>query len=217
MRNEALSPEAAAVLKGYGLEPERLSGCALCRFESGETVIAEGAPVEKLYIVLGGRIRVGMTAANGRALTLCYYVSDGILGDVELVMKGRAGSATSAAVRPSDCIAIPLDANAAYMTGCAPFMNRVAAELAAKLLNSGSGYIASALYSGEARLCAYILIHERDGLFSEILADTAKAIGVSYRHLCRLMNGLCHAGALERSAAGFRIRDRRYIADRSAY
>ena len=95
-------------------------------------------------------------------------------------------------------------------------MNCVGGELSEKLMKSSDAHTASALYSSEARLCAYLLMIAQQDALRENLTDVAQAVGISYRHVFRIMHKLCDDGALERTDAGYRIADRQLL-QRRAY
>lgn len=211
MTKQPITEANGTALKEYGLDARALHDCMLCNLETGDIILNQGKPVDNLFIVLQGKIKVCMLAGNGKDLTLCYYLSNGILGDIELMQEDRTASATSAAALPSVCIAIPLSNNSAYLMNNIVFMNQVARGLSAKLLKSSDAHIASALYSSEERLCSYILMAEHNGLFTDILSDVSKSIGISYRHLFRVLNDLCRKGVLERKESGFHILNRQYL------
>ncbi|MDD3411644.1 MAG: helix-turn-helix domain-containing protein, partial [Eubacteriales bacterium] len=140
-------------------------------------------------------------------LILCYYVSSGILGDVELMLPDRTATSTVIALSPFRCVCVPFRQNAARLTQNIGFMNHVAAGLSQKLVVSSGSYAASALNTAEERLCAYILAAARDGLFTEVLSEVAQSVGMSYRHLFRVIGRLCGEGVLQRTDGGFRILD----------
>ncbi len=48
-------------------------------------------------------------------------------------------------------------------------------------------------------------------MFTEVLTDTAKAIGISYRQLFRLLQDIRQKGILEKTPVGFRILNRAYL------
>lgn len=211
MKTRQIAPEENSILKKYGIDLDTMHDCVACRYEAGEIIFSQGQPIEYLYIILQGKINVCMLAANGRDLTLCHFISSGILGDVELVMEDKAASATSIADLTSDCIRIPLFRNLELLTNSITFMNQVAKGLSMKLLNSSNALVSSALYSGEERLCTYILITEHHGMFTEVLSDVSKSIGISYRHLFRILSDLCQKSVLERRESGFLILDKQYL------
>lgn len=216
MKTRQITPEESSILKKYGIDLGAMHDCVVCRYEAGEIIFNQGKPVEYLYIVLKGKIKVCMLAANGRDLTLCYYISSGILGDVELVLEDKAASATSIADLTSHCVRIPLSLNLELLTNSITFMNQLAKGLSMKLLNSSNALVSSALYSGEERLCTYILITEHHGMFTGVLSDISKSIGISYRHLFRILNDLCRKGVLERRESGFLILDKQYLISKCA-
>lgn len=211
MKKYSIIESQMDVLRAYGLELGKLSGCTLCKFANGDIMLTQGRQVEQLFLVVEGKVKVCMLAPNGKNLTLCYYVSSGILGDVELMQEEKTASATSIAILPTTCITIPLLKNLKYLTNNLVFMNWVAKGLSDKLLNSSNAHIASALYSSEERLCSYILMSEHNGLFSEVLSDVSKSIGISYRHLFRVINDLCKQGILEKTESGFKILDKQFL------
>ena len=136
MKKSPLTAEARTVLEEYGLDFSALQDGMLFHYDSGETILDQWTPVESLFILLNGKVKVRMFAANGKDLTLCYYMDSGILGDVEFVQADRSASATSIAVFQTDCIAIPLQLNRAYLGRNAVFMNHVAKGLSSKLIDS---------------------------------------------------------------------------------
>lgn len=211
MTKQPITEEGRAILETYGMDLKAIVDGALCHFEAGETILKQGELVEHLFIVILGKIKVCKLAANGKDLTLCYYISNGILGDVEFLQEDKAAAATSIVATPTQCIRIPVTLNVDYLMHNITFMNQVAKGLSAKLLNSSSAHISSALYSGEERLCSYILMAEHNGLFSDVLTDVSQSIGISYRHLFRILNTMCRNGVLEKRESGYMILDRKYL------
>lgn len=217
MKKSPLTPRACAVLAEYGLDFSVLENSMLFRYDSGETILKQGTPVEALFVLLNGKVKVHMLAANGKDLTLCYYLDSGILGDVEFVQEDPSASATSVAVFQTDCIAIPLKSNRETLNRNVMFMNHVAKGLSEKLINSSYYHMTSVLYTGEERLCTYILMAEHNSVFSEILSDVSKSVGVSYRHLFRMLNTLCQKGVLKKSESGFVILDKHYLIEKCTH
>lgn len=215
METAALNPAGVQALNAYGLNPDLLSGCQLHRYASGETIFRQGCALETLLFVIRGTAKVCLNARNGRNLILCYYASEGMLGDVEFATGESAATTTVIAVTDFLCAAVPLSENAESLKGNLAFMNRVADGLSRKLLRSCDAHVASALYTSEQRICSYILMARRNGWFREYLTDTAQTVGVSYRHVLRIMNALCDAGILSKTGAGYKIEDMEALQNRS--
>ncbi len=205
--------------------------CRTETFGPGETVIREGDPVSAFYIVMSGMAKVCTTAANGKNLILCFYVSDGMLGDLELMAdyedaspadRGfdpaggascvkKTATATVIAVSSFECLLLPYAANRKEIRSNVVFLNQTARELSRKLMRSSENYTAMSLKSGEARLADYILRGARRDVFSDVLTDTACSVGVSYRHMFRILDQFCRNGILEKKENGYYIRDRQAL------
>lgn len=215
METAALNPAGIRALNAYGLNPELLSGCRLHRYFSGETIFRQGCALETLLFVIRGTAKVCLNARNGRNLILCYYASEGMLGDVEFATGESAATTTVIAITDFLCAAVPLLENAELLKGNLAFMNRVAEGLSRKLLRSCDAHVASALYTSEQRICSYILMARQNGWFREYLTDAAQTVGVSYRHVLRIMNALCEAGILGKTDSGYKIENMEALQNRS--
>lgn len=192
-------------LSAYGLEPRTLQGVTLLRFAPGERVAQEGVPISYLLFVLSGKAKSCLTSAGGNDLILCYYVSQGILGDAELMLGRAPAVATVVAVTEFLCVGVPLEQNRESLKSNLAFVNRVGAELSAKLVRSSHSYMTDALHTARERLCQYLLESAQDGVVPGPMTETAASIGVSYRHLMRLLRALCDQGILAHQRRDYRI------------
>lgn len=208
MEKKRLAMEHHSILAAYGLKDIPLCSCTCACFKSGETILREGLPITCLFIIVTGRVKVCSAGPNGKNLVLCYYVSEGILGDIEFITGQNSATATIMAITDVQCLAIPCHKNKVSLKQNITFMNRLAYALAIKLQLSSSNYTSAALNSCEERLCSYILQASHNGLFNDILTDTACSVGMSYRHMLRILNQLCIQGFLLKDSCGYRILDR---------
>lgn len=216
MHTKPLTKEHICKLTEYGIENIPPESCLCQYYEAGETIQQEGMPILYFSMVMRGRAKVCATAPNGKNLVLCYYVLDGVIGDIELMTDNYTATATIIAITDFECLAIPYHRNAARLKSNLLFMNLLGQTLARKLLVSSNNFAAAALYTGEERLCSYILQSSPNGIFNDILTDTACSIGMSYRHMFRILNQLCRDGLLEKQVCGYRILDREGMAGRAA-
>lgn len=205
MQRESLNAAHVQRLAHCGITGLDPAGARIARFAAGETLLREGMPIEELMIIVSGRAKVSAAAANGRDLLLCYYVSEGILGDIELLTGARIAGTTVRAITEFICIGLPYAAYAETLLSQLPFVRHVARGLAEKLLDSSRANANNALHAGKERLAAYILRSATDGAFSEPLTDAARATGMSYRHLVRLLGALREEGLIQRVGRGYRI------------
>lgn len=211
MRKEPLKEEHIRRLTDWQITGIDLRDAAGLRFQPGETILRQGMPMDYLLFVISGKVKVCSDAANGKDLLLCYYISEGIIGDVELMTDKRVAGTTINAVTECLCIGLPYSKYADILKNNLLFVNRVGRELALKLLRSSKNSALTALHSGEERLCAHISAVSQDGVFSETLTDAARSIGISYRHLLRILNRLCSAGVLAKKSGDYQIVDNREL------
>ncbi|WP_415067452.1 cyclic nucleotide-binding domain-containing protein [Lacrimispora sp.] len=202
-------------LAEYGLQNIPLEACSCLRFSSGEEVLREGTPIFWLFLVVDGRAKICRTAPNGKSLIICYYISSGMIGEVELMTRQENAVSSVIAITDFECIVINYQNCLTELKTNILFLNRLGIELAEKLHESTESFTSSALYTGEQRLCTYILQNSHHGLFNDILTDVSCSVGMSYRHMFRLLGQLCEDGVLDKRESGYYILNRRELMRRS--
>lgn len=212
--SESLTKQDRAILQSYGMEAEKLTNCAARTYGFGERIVSEGLPNEFLFLVTGGRAKVGVSARNGKNIILCFYISAGLMGEAEYFSGSEVGCTTVTALENLRRILIPIRDNKAYLDSSLAFTRIAAAALADKLLQWANNVIESTLYTAEMRLCRYILDASDGDRFRNVMMDVAYLIGVSYRHLYRMMGVLCRDGILQKNQTGYRICDRARLQER---
>ncbi len=202
MKKYARTPEDTALLEEYGLSPE---DCWRQSYQTGETIVEQGAEIRHLYILARGTVRVFTSDSNGRSLVLSYSVSRGLLGDLELLTREHNASAAVVALTAADCLVVPYRVAGAQLKHNTVFLNRLARDLAGKLARSTDSILTLGLRSGEERLCAYLLGNASGGVFRGPLTEAASAVGVSYRHLHRLLDTLIRDGLIRKNPEGCQL------------
>lgn len=208
MKRSRLKEVHVQKLSEYGLSTDSLLGCTCLEYEAGETILQEGMPISSLFVIVSGKAKVCAAAPNGKKLVLCYYVSQGILGDVELMTDRKRADSSIIALTKLECVSVPYSKNTAELKSNVRFLNRAAAEISEKLIQSSANLVSSALYTGEERLCTYILQSAHKDIFNDTLTDVAASVGMSYRHMFRILNRLCEEKILEKKKSGYHITDR---------
>lgn len=214
MEKKLITDEHTSILARYGIRDLPIDVCCL-HFKPGEAFRKEGMPIQFLCIVISGQAKVCHTASSGKNLVLCYFVSEGVIGDIEFVTDSYIATAEVIAVTDVVCIGIPYYRNAQALKGNVEFMNQIAKELAKKLLVSSNNFSSAALCTGEERLCSYILQSTQHEIFHDILTDVACSVGMSYRHMFRILNQLCKDGVLEKQVYGYKVIDRERLEKKS--
>lgn len=195
------------VLKKYGLDSKQLKDISIQTYPFGKTILHEGDVCDVLMIVVSGKAKVGKTAPNGKDLILCFYVEDGMIGDMELFSNQNIVSSSVTVMDELTCIVIPVEENKEYLKNNLEFVRTATFELSKKLYASSESVVESTLYTAEIRLCRYILSAQVKGTFRDIMKDVAYSVGISYRHLYRMIGKLCKEGILEKKESGYKILD----------
>lgn len=214
MKKGKIQAQHIEKLYAYGIEVQNQAEIELLTYKKGEVILREGFPMKELLVVSSGKAKVYASAENGRDLLLSYYVADGIVGDVELMLGDYTASTTMVALTEFRCIALPFEQWSERLRANLIFMNHIGHALATKLIRSSNKGVATALHDGEKRLCTYILDEAHDDVLEEQLTNVASAIGISYRHVLRILKVLCEEGILSKEKRGYRIMDRTRLANR---
>lgn len=193
-------------LAGYALEDIPPEGLLRYRYKKGEFLCHEGEWPESLLFITAGKSKIYITLENGKNLLLSFFVSEGMVGSVEL-LTGMNLTANVQALTETDCIAMPLATHTKLLVNHVPFLQCLSKELSIKVANSSRNSAMNVLHPLETRLCAYILMTHEDGWFSDTLTEVSELLGASYRHLLRTLGRLCTAGVLEKQKRGYRVLD----------
>jgi len=215
MEKRSLYKADVDLLLQYGLQSLDHSDALCLLFEPGEYLLQEGGPIGYLYFVVSGKAKVCLSVSNGRQLLLCYFVSNGIIGDVELMTGRHEAFSTVQAVSKLTCIGLPLSVYASTLKDNIAFINRIGKELAQKLIRRGMNGAITILHPLEARLCAYILQTADGGEFREKQTEVAELVGTSYRHLLRCLDKLCKEGILLKKPSGYQIANHQALNNRA--
>lgn len=210
-----ITARESALMSRYGLDAAKLLQCSVRRYDFGECIIAAGAPNEYIFIVISGRAKVSLTAPNGKGMVLCFYASDGLIGEAELYSGSAADTTTVTALEDFQCIAVPVRRNTEYLNSSLAFTRSAAAEIAKKLQLTDN-VVENTLYTSDVRLCRYILAAANGMYFRDIMTEVAASVGVSYRHLYRMMGALCRDGILKKTGTGYRICSMEGLAQRGS-
>lgn len=172
-------------------------------------------PINWLGFTVIGRAKACAIAPNGKNLILCYFVSEGTIGYIEFITGIEQATATLIAISDFECITIPCDVHEEYLRTNIEFLNKQANELAIKLVQNANNFISAALYIGEEHLCSYILQTSNNDNFNDVLTDVSCSVGMSYRHLFRLLHQFCEEKLLKKQENRYRIIDKETLIRRA--
>ena len=204
------------ILKKYYLENIDKTEIITKTFTKGKSITTEGNIFDYVYLLTSGKAKVCRYGENGRDIILAYYIEEGILGDIELALNSTTLETTSIALSDCHCLILPKEIVLKQLTTNINFSLTLNKILAKKLVNAANGFSNSAIKDATSRLCDYILTHSENDTFQHKLNDTASSIGISYRHLNRLLKKLCDSNIIKKQKNGYKIINKIKLSEISA-
>ncbi|MDU7338805.1 MAG: cyclic nucleotide-binding domain-containing protein [Clostridium sp.] len=178
----------------------------LCRYDTGELLYKEGRQAGSLQIMLAGSCKVFKTLENGRNVLLCIYEDIEVMGEFELFGDPLAKTNVQA-LKETYCLSALVQEHRERLLSDNSFLQFVCRETCAKTDRNSSTIAINLLYPLEQRLAGYILVMQKNGVFSANYTLLAESLGCSLRHLLRVFRSLCDKGLLQKTKAGYRIAD----------
>jgi len=168
----------------------------LVNFSKDEILIKEGENVEYLYFILVGKVKAFSCSIKGDFEVL--YMTKGLLGDVEFV-SAKPAIRNVQVVSDTLCMRLGVKGYRHRLMSDRNFLRYLTSQLADKILLEKDNTAAnSAELTSEDKLLEYLkLSAKEDGLITQSLREIAPVMGVSYRHLIRMMNALVDDGRLK--------------------
>lgn len=215
MRRYPINKDKVKDYSRFGLENIDLSDAVIVIFEQNEFLFRDGDEMEYIMFILSGRAKVSMSVSSGKQLLLDYFVTDGVIGDLELFMGKSTVASTMQAITELKCIGLPLDKYASRLKSDVVFLNWAGRELAFKMFRSDLNGAETILKKLEPRLCLYIYNSSHNGVFRETMTDVAELLGTSYRHLLRTLNKLCDEKVISKQKTGYIVTDEKELKKRA--
>lgn len=168
----------------------------LVNFAKDEIILKEGENVEYLYFILVGRVK--SFSYSMKADFDVIHMNKGLLGDVEFVT-AKPAIRTIQVVSDTLCMRLYVKGYRHRLMSDRNFLRYLTTQLADKIVvanDPDAGNLEQ--LSSEDRLFEYLKLSVReDGLITQSLREISPIMGVSYRHLIRMMNALCEDGRLK--------------------
>ena len=190
---------------------KRIDDLELFKVNRLEYICFQEEDMTYLWFLVEGRAKVIKTLANGKTLLLSFYEGFGVIGDVELVQEASV-NCTVQALTTCYVLALPAQKARMLLKEDVKLLNFICRALAEKLENISNSSSINLLYPLENRLASYINMVAGESeynigrrCFNENLTQLAEALGTSYRHLLRTLNGLCQLGVLGKEKEGYII------------
>ena len=163
------------------------------KYGPGDSVYRQGFPAEGMVFIRTGLAKTQLLAANGQEVLVCLVGPGHILGDVEY-FNGGAAVCSVLAVEPVSADFVPFERMAALRRLHPEVDGLMGRSLAARLTENARRLERSYCYPLEYNVLVAAL--SRLGMESRALrkADLQEYLGVSSRHLNRVMAQLASVG-----------------------
>lgn len=171
----------------------------LRQYRPGEALAVAGQPIHSFSILVRGRCRVESSSQEGRQAVLGYLAPPAVNGDIELLCSCPSLHGVRA-VGPVTVIAIPRAVFLGQMMNHLPFVQMLCRGFAAKLYDTSSKHSSDMLYPVKSRLAHYMLgrMPPKGHTLPLKTGETAQYLGISTRHLRRVLAGMEEEGLVRR-------------------
>jgi len=192
---------------------------SLCSFEQGEIICSQGETAQYLYVLVKGKMKIYNSSAEGKTLILSFRTPLEVIGDIEYVQNIPIIN-TVEAISPVVMIGVHHRSLNKFSRDHSPFLQFLLDIITRKFHVKSNTLSQNVMYPAEVRLASYLLsmsIDESDVLFegqlsSGSLGDVANLIGVSYRHMNRVIRSFCQEGLVERRKGQILVKNREGLA-----
>lgn len=180
----------------------------LSRYEPEEALATMGQTISHFSIMLEGRCRVSSSSEEGRMVVLGYLDPPAVNGDIELLNDCPSLHSVHAVGRVA-ALSIPRAVFFGEMMNHLPFVQMLCKGFAAKLYDTSSKHSRDMLYPLKSRLARHILARapSATGVLPLDMEETSQYLGISPRHLRRVLAELEESKILVRAGGGVKVLD----------
>lgn len=166
----------------------------IVEFEAGEYVFLQDERPKCLYLMLQGRCSVRMHLANGKCIILHTMDAPCLIGEMELIRE--VPSFTVQTLEKCRMLSMSLRECRTYLLNDARFLKRLCYDLIGKERMNAASLIHAFGYPLENRLAKFILDNRQGNQFLIKKVHIAESLGVSYRHMGKVMRDFVNEGYL---------------------
>jgi CRP-like cAMP-binding protein len=176
-------------------------------FKKNEFVLHEGIPSDYLYFLADGEVRIYSSIGNGKRLDLGHYSLFRVIGEAATLW-GNPPSASVQCNTASYFFGISLLRRRSVLLNDVNFL-RYICEVLCTQINMQNQNRQALFFPLENRLASLVLQNTESGVLRYNLVTCADLLSTSYRHLLRVIGGMCEKGLLIRGKKGsYQVTDR---------
>ena len=188
--------------------PQRLRGTLrIHSFEKDEYVVRSGHHPQGISILISGKVQVMPLSEDGTEIILNYLYPSDVIGDMELLLGTEYIHSVRASVQTA-ALFLPLPVVTELMDQSPPFLRFMLQALNAKVLIVSKYSANSRLYGTKCSFCRFLYeqkLRMNSDLIPLQMKQAAIYIGVSERHLRRIVRELEAEGLIEKQPRKIRI------------
>lgn len=189
-----------------------LSGfMTVMQYDAGETVCEVEEKLDHFLFLVQGRMKISGRSENAKGVLLRFYEPLSVIGDLEFIDDYRVETEVEA-VTDVALIGIRMELLRQHAWQDATFLRFLLSHLGSKLFDLTRATTRNLSYPLENRLAFHLqdLLKSAYSLCNPITVDPselADLLGVTRRHVNRVMRGLVDKGVLERAGAAIAVKD----------
>lgn len=170
----------------------------LVTYERGEYVQLSEEKLDVIKFCISGEFEVSSISPSGKYFIVSKETAPNIFGDMEFASGSSHTTGMNAvALTEIVCLELPLKQNRELLLSDNTFLRFMCHNLGKKALESSSRYEQMAQYPPECRLSAFLLINAPQNRIDQHLGEACQLLGISYRHMMRLLHEFCERGILK--------------------
>lgn len=187
-------------------------------FDKGEYVCRSGERIEYFHIIMDGTCKVIPTSETGKEVLLSYLEPMGFIGDIELFNECEALHSVLAATQ---VVAIAISRKVFFneMMCSPPFLQMLCRNFATKIYVSSQQHSSNMLYSIKNRLSRFLLTAVEEQQTDAVRikrSEVAQLLGISGRHLRRVLSSYEKDGIIQRKGERIIILDLAVLREQSS-
>lgn len=187
----------------------------LFEFDQGDVICRNGQLLDRLYILVEGKLKISVILPNGKSLLLRFNNPLALIGDVEFINNSEVRSNVEA-VKSSLLIGIHNKLLHDTQSNNPNFLKFLLKNVSYKLYTFSNASSLNLLFPVENRFASYLsstLLDDADSSFAnEIktskLTEIAELLGTSYRHLNRVVFKFCKEDIIERKKGSLLVKNK---------
>ncbi|MBR0138145.1 MAG: cyclic nucleotide-binding domain-containing protein [Erysipelotrichaceae bacterium] len=175
-------------------------------FEKNEYIIREGVPSEYIFFLTEGEVRYFSISNTGRIIPFGGTNTFRVFGEVASLWN-LAPSVTVQAEKKTYTLAINLAEHRNTLLNDNTFLRYICQILADRISMLNDNMVAYSTSSAESRMATFILQNTSGNMLSCRLSDCSEALGISYRHVIRIINRFCEQNLMKKEKRHYMIID----------